>query len=299
MTSENKKTEQLEGEKPKEKARKPREKKAKEKPAAPKEEIAVEKVEAQAAVEEAPLEAAAETLVAEAVLKKVAGRGSDEEFSTDELPTVWTPKTVLGKKVYDGEITSMKELTKLGIPIREVGIVDKLLPGLKEEIIDVGRVQRVTDSGRRMRFRVVAVVGNEDGYIGIGEGKSKEVGPAIRKAIDQAKMSIKEIKRGCGSWECGCGTPHSVPFRINGKAGSVKLIISPAPKGVGLGSGEVANKILILAGIKDAWVKTSGHTRTGINFAHAVYNALAGTNYIKISDKNAEKLRITSGSKLN
>jgi len=230
---------------------------------------------------------------------KTRGRSgdSDRDFSVEEEPEIWVPKTSLGRKVYAGEIASMTELMKLGVPIKETGIVDKLLPGLKEEIVDVGRVQRVTDSGRRMRFRVVAVVGNGDGYIGIGEGKGKEVGPAIRHAIEQAKLTIKPIKRGCGSWECGCGKPHSVPVTISGKAGSVTVTIKPAPQGVSLVSGEVAKKILGLAGIKDAWVQTDGHTRTGINFAHAMFNALIKTNEIKVSEQNTSRLKIVSGSK--
>jgi small subunit ribosomal protein S5 len=86
-------------------------------------------------------------------------------------------------------------------------------------------------------------------------------------------------------------------MKISGKAGSVSIIISPAPKGVGLSSGEIVKKILGLAGIKDAWVKTSGHTRTGINFAHAVYNALVNTNAIKISDEKSSRFKIVSGLK--
>ena len=224
-------------------------------------------------------------------------KGGSDEFSLEDAPEIWVPKTALGHRVYSGEINSIKEIVRIGVPIKEVGIIDKLLPGMKEEVVDVGRVQRVTDSGRRMRFRVVAVVGNEDGYIGIGEAKAKEVGPAIRKAIDKAKLSVCEIKRGCGSLECSCGTPHTVPMKISGKAGSVSIIISPAPKGVGLSSGEIVKKILGLAGIKDAWVKTSGHTRTGINFAHAVYNALVNTNAIKISDEKSSRFKIVSGLK--
>ena len=227
---------------------------------------------------------------------KTPGKESDE-FSVEEAPTVWMPKTVLGMKVYQGEISSIKELMKMGLPVKEVGIIDRLMPGMKEEIVDIGRVQRVTDSGRRMRFRVTAVVGNQDGYVGIGQGKAKEVGPAIRKAIDKAKLSLREIKRGCGSWECGCGTPHTVPTKISGKSGSVTVYIAPAPKGVGLNSGEIVKKTLMLAGISDAWVRTSGHTRTGINFAYAVYNALVNTNYLKMDEKTANRLKIISGSK--
>lgn len=228
--------------------------------------------------------------------KKPEADESRGDFTVEEKPTVWTPKTTLGGRVYRGEVNSIKQLMEAGILVKEVGIIDKLLPGLKEEVVEVGRVQRVTDSGRRMRFRVVAVVGNEDGYIGIGEGKGKEVGPAIRKAIDTAKLNVRGIKRGCGSWECGCRMPHTVPMAISGKSGSVEVKILPAPKGMGLARGEIAKKILALAGVKDAWIKTSGHTRTGINFAHAVFNALVNTNYVKISDDKASQLNIVFGS---
>jgi len=151
----------------------------------------------------------------------------------EEEAVIWTPKTTLGKLVRSGKITDINEVFEQGHIIKEVGVVDTLLPNLSEEIIEVGRVQRVTDSGRRMRFRVVTAVGNGDGFIGIGEAKGKEAGPTIRKAIERAKLKIHPIKRGCGSWECGCGNPHTVPYKVAGKSGSVKVELSPAPRGVG------------------------------------------------------------------
>lgn len=211
-------------------------------------------------------------------------------------PVVWNPRTKLGAMVNNKEITTMHQLMKLGIPIREIEIVDMLLPGMQEEVIDVGRVQRTTDSGRRMRFRVTAAVGNNNGYVGIGHAKGKEVGPTIRKAIERAKLNIKEVKRGCGSWECGCGEPHTVPFKVTGKRGSVDVNLVPAPKGTGLVSGEVAKKLLSLAGMTDVWVHTSGHTRTSINFAYAVLDALENTNYIKIKDSDIKNLNIIAGA---
>ncbi len=220
----------------------------------------------------------------------------DKEETTRDF-SLWVPRTELGKKVRSGEIGSMHEVIELSAPIKEVEIVDKLLPDLSEEIIDVRRVQRVTDSGRRMRFRVVMAVGNNNGYVGVGVAKGKEAGPTIRKAIERAKLNIKEIKRGCGSWECGCKDPHSVPFRVKGKAGSVTVELSPAPKGTGLVSGEIARKVLTLAGISDVWVHTEGHTRSSINFAHAVLDALANTNKMKIKEEDIERLGITSGLK--
>jgi small subunit ribosomal protein S5 len=217
-------------------------------------------------------------------------------YGEDTAEYVWVPKTNLGRKVYNGEIKSMHEIMSQSIPIKEVGLVDKLLPGMQEEVLDVGRVQRVTDSGRRMRFRVVAAVGNGDGYIGVGEAKGKEAGPTIRKSIERAKLNMVEIKRGCGSWECGCGTPHTVPFKISGKSGSVNVTLMPAPRGVGIVSGTVAKTMLTLAGLKDVWVMTEGHTRSGINFAHAIVNALENTNYVKLKAGEAEKLRIVTGA---
>ncbi|MBD3387703.1 MAG: 30S ribosomal protein S5 [Candidatus Altiarchaeales archaeon] len=225
------------------------------------------------------------------------GRPRERRFPPrdDEEVKVWKPKTKLGWKVHNGEITSMHEVMQQSSPIKEVEIIDKLLPELQEEILDVGRVQRVTDSGRRMRFRIVAAVGNRDGYFGVGESKGKEAGPTIRKSIERAKLNIKEVKRGCGSWECGCGNPHTVPFLVSGKEGSVNVTLRPAPRGVGIVSGELAKTILSLAGIKDVWVSTKGHTRTGINFARAVINALENTNYVKIKEGDNECLNIVAG----
>jgi small subunit ribosomal protein S5 len=212
-----------------------------------------------------------------------------------EAEVFWKPRTQLGLKVNNGELKTMEEVMKQSSPIKEVELVDKLLPELQEEILDVGRVQRVTDSGRRMRFRVVAAVGNGNGYVGVGQSKGKEAGPTIRKSIERAKLNITGVKRGCGSWECVCGGPHTVPFKVTGKAGSVTVILKPAPRGVGIVSGEIAKTILSLAGIKDVWVTTQGHSRTGINFAHAVIKALESTNYVKLREGDGEKLHMVVG----
>ncbi|MBN2250923.1 MAG: 30S ribosomal protein S5 [Candidatus Altiarchaeota archaeon] len=230
-------------------------------------------------------------------MRKKKGYKKEEESTKADL-TLWMPRTQLGHKVKNGEIKTMQDLIKLSAPIKEVEIIDKLLPELSEEIINVGRVQRVTDSGRRMRFRVVMAVGNNNGYVGVGEATGKEAGPTIRKSIERAKLNIKEVKRGCGSWECGCRTPHSVPFKVAGSLGSVRVELSPAPKGTGLVSGEIAKKILTLAGIKDVWVHTQGHTRTSINFAHAVVDALVNTNTMKIGDSVTDSLGIVEGASI-
>lgn len=189
----------------------------------------------------------------------------------------WVPRTRVGKLVLEGKITSLKEIFDRNLPLLEPEIVDYLLPNLKYERIDAGLVQKMTDAGRRTRFRVIVVVGNEDGFVGVGLGKAKQYVEALNKAIRDAKLNIVPVRRGCGSWECRCGEPHSVPFTVEGESGSVRVIIKPAPKGTGLVAGEVAKVVLRLAGIKDAWTDTFGETRTTVNFAKATVNALKNT----------------------
>jgi small subunit ribosomal protein S5 len=207
----------------------------------------------------------------------------------------WVPKTRLGHMVLSGEVTSMSQALATKLPLREAEIVDILLPDLKDEVIDVNIVQRMTDSGRRVKFRITCVVGNGDGFIGIGRCKGKEVGPSIRKAIDNAKLNIIEIKRGCGSWECGCGTPHSLPFEVMGKSGSVEVILKPAPRGISLAVGDVAKSILTLAGVKDSWGYAKGHTKTTVNYAQATYNALKKTTEMRVTGDQEKRLKIVSG----
>ncbi|MHA1583067.1 MAG: 30S ribosomal protein S5 [Candidatus Baldrarchaeia archaeon] len=197
----------------------------------------------------------------------------------------WKPRTRIGRLVKEGQITSIDEIFHVALPIKEPEIVDFLLPNLEEEVVDINLVQRQTDAGELSRFRATVVVGNRDGYVGIGEGKAQEIGQAIRKAIVDAKLNIIPVRRGCGSWECRCHYPHSVPFKVEGKSGSVRVILIPAPRGTGLVAGDVAKVVLRLAGIQDVWSRTFGETRTAPNFAKAVYDALRRT-YKFVSPKD-------------
>ncbi len=207
----------------------------------------------------------------------------------------WTPTTKLGRMLKSGEITDVRAVFRSGLPLMEVEIIDALLPDIQEEVIDITLVQRMHKSGRRVRFRATVAVGNNDGYIGLGNSVAKEVGPAIRKAIRNAKLNLIEIRRGCGSWECGCGTPHSVPFRVMGSAGSVRVVLLPAPKGISLVAGDVSKKLLKLAGIRDIWSRTEGKTKTTINTAKATFNALEETARIKINDQQSNEVGILEG----
>ncbi len=193
----------------------------------------------------------------------------------------WVPRTRLGKLVAEEKVRTIDEAIASGLPLKEPEIVDILLPNLEDEVLEITLVQRMTDSGRRTNFRVTAIVGNRDGYVGIGVGKASQVAPSIQKAITNAKLNIFKVNRGCGSWECGCGESHSIPFKVMGSAGSVRVTLIPGPKGLGIVAGDVARKVLELAGVSDVWTFTRGNTRTTINFAKATFNALKQTMYVK------------------
>jgi small subunit ribosomal protein S5 len=204
----------------------------------------------------------------------------------------WEPKTNLGRMVKEGQITNIDEIFDKGLPIMELEIVEKLLPDLKEEVMDVNLVQRMHKSGRKVNFRVIVAVGNQNGYVGLGQGKAKEVGPAIRKAVDNAKFNVIKVRRGCGDWGCVCGREHTVPFKVEGKSGSVRVTLIPAPGGVGLVIGDVGKTILGMAGIDDVWSNTKGQTQTTINFANAIFDALKQLTMVKAPTKDLKKLGV-------
>lgn len=200
----------------------------------------------------------------------------------------WKPKTELGKEVKAGKIKDIEEIFKSGRKILESEIVDSLLI-LKSDLLNIGQAkgkfgggkrrawrqtQKKTKEGNIATFAVMAVVGNEDGYVGIGVGRAKETLPAKEKAIRQAKLNIMKVARGCGSFDCSCEEMHSIPFKTEGKCASVYVELMPAPQGTGLVLADELKRILKLAGVKDVYSRSWGQTRTTINFAKACMNAL-------------------------
>ncbi len=202
----------------------------------------------------------------------------------------WQPITELGKKVKTGEITNIDEILENGYKILEAEIVDALLPNLSSDLVAIGQskgkfgggkrsiwrqTQKKTAEGNKPKFATVVVIGNKEGYVGIGYGKAKETVPARRKAIRNAKLNLIKIHRGCGSWECACNNEqHSIPFKVEGKCGSVRISLIPAPKGTSTVIENETKKILNLAGIKDVYSKTFGQTRTKLNLIYACFDAL-------------------------
>tara|TARA_B100000029_G_scaffold503291_1_gene579949 strand:- start:2360 stop:3028 length:669 start_codon:yes stop_codon:yes gene_type:complete len=195
----------------------------------------------------------------------------------ERVEEVWVPKTILGKKVDSGEINNMEEIYEKGFRIQEAGIIKKLLPDLKTEVIDVGLIQKMTPNGQSTRFKALVAAGNENGWLGIGLGKSKQMRIAIEKANNAAFLNVSPVKLGCGSWECRCDQKHSVPYKVRGKGGSVTIEILPGPRGLGLVAGGKIRNLLRLAGLKDAWTYTKGSTQTMNSTSKALLECLRQT----------------------
>jgi small subunit ribosomal protein S5 len=199
-------------------------------------------------------------------------RRSDRRRDREEQQP-WSPKTRLGVLVSQGKI-SLDEIFETGQKIKEPEIVRILAPDMKTNVVSVGIVQKQTDAGEVTKFAAVVAVGNEAGWFGVGRGKAVQMRNAIDKSTNDAFLNLIPVKLGCGSWECRCGLLHSVPFRISGKGGSVRVEIIPGPRGLGLVAGETVRNLLTLAGVKDAWTRTYGSTSTMSSIANAVYDAL-------------------------
>jgi small subunit ribosomal protein S5 len=224
----------------------------------------------------------------------------------------WIPKSDLGKSIFAGKEVNIDKLFANGVKIREAQIVDRLLPNVKNEVIMIGgscgkgggskrtlsrRTSRMHKSGRRYRISVMSVVGNENGYVGLGlsrgpVGKHRDV---MKKAISKAKLNIVPVRRGCGSWECRCGGSHSIPFTTMGTAGSVTVKLMPAPKGLGLCVSNEVKKVLRLAGIKDVWCKVRGKSQTRVNLIKAVFDALGKMNSYRVISEYETRTGMVTG----
>lgn len=226
---------------------------------------------------------------------KEEARADRENKERVEHLASWAPKTKIGKLVKEGKVKDLDYILDNKIKIAEPEIVD-LLINTKTELLNIGQskgkfgggkrrawrqTQRKTKEGNKPTFACMIVAGDEKGHVGLGHGKASETLPARNKSMRSAKMNIIKIRRGCGSFDCSCKEEHSIPFKVEGKCGSVKVILMPAPQGTGLVIGDECKKILRAAGIRDVYSKTFGQARTTINFARACIEALKKTTEIK------------------
>jgi len=232
--------------------------------------------------------------------KKVYKKGGRRDFRDDFKFSIdaWVPKTELGKRVKEGKEKSLDAILEHGKKILESEIVDSLLE-LNSDLILIGQAkgkfgggkrrawrqtQKKTQEGNVLSFSAMAVVGDKKGHVGLGFGKSKETLPSREKAVRNAKLSIMKINIGFESPESEeeKSDPHTVPFKVEGKCGSVRVTLLPAPRGTGLVIGDECKKILKLAGIRDVYARTEGHTKTTFNLAKACIAALGKTTKMRL-----------------
>src|SRR3989338_4399373 len=136
-------------------------------------------------------------------------RPSSSEQERKSNSTEWVPRTQLGRMVKEGKITSVDQIFELGLPIMEAEIVDTLLPGLEEDLLLIGQAkgkfgggqrrifrqtQKKTREGNKIKFTTCAIIGNENGFVGVGFGKSGETVPSREKAKRNARLGLIMVR---------------------------------------------------------------------------------------------------------
>ena len=154
---------------------------------------------------------------------------------------------------------------------------------LEERVVAINRVTKVVKGGRNMRFAALVVVGDRNGRVGFGTGKSQEVPEAIRKAVEAAKKNLIEVPM--------VGT--TIPHEVIGHFGAGKIIIMPAQEGTGIIAGGAARTVLELSGLKDVRAKSLGsnNPRNMVNATIEGLNSLKTVEEIaKLRGKKVEEL---------
>ena len=202
--------------------------------------------------------------------------------------TPWVPCTKLGRLVKENKLDSLESIFLFSMPIKEHQIVDAFIKAedMKEEVMKIAPVQKVSSAGQRTRFKVYTVIGDSKGHVGVGSRTGKEVATSIRASLIAAKLNIVPIRR--GYWGNRIGTPHTVPMKVTGKSGSVMVRLVPAPRGTGIVAAPIPTRILQFAGIDDCYTMACGKTRTGGNFIMATFYALRKTYSFLTPDLWAE-----------
>ena len=134
---------------------------------------------------------------------------------------------------------------------------------LDERVVDITRVAKVVKGGRRFNFRVVAVVGNNHGQVGLGVGKARGVPDAIRKATERARRDMSPMAL----------VQTTIPHEVVGRCGGAKVLLKPAAPGTGVIAGGGVRAVLEAVGVRDVLTKSQGSSNV-VNVVQATMNAL-------------------------
>ncbi|MSS75227.1 30S ribosomal protein S5 [Candidatus Pacearchaeota archaeon] len=248
-----------------------------------------------ALIEATPEEVQKLDVVVEPTVYRRKSREEQDRESQAAALAAWIPKTALGRAVREKKVTNYDDIIDQNLKVLESPIVDLLLK-TEHDLLLIGQAkgkfgggkrrawrqtQKKTMEGNVVTFSAMAVVGDRAGHVGVGLGKAKETLPARAKAQRAAKLNIVRITRGWESKEVNT-QPHTVPYKVKGKCGSVRVTLIPAPRGTGLVIGNEGKKILRLAGIEDVYSYIEGQTRTTFNLGKAVIDALLQTNRMRL-----------------
>ena len=146
---------------------------------------------------------------------------------------------------------------------------------LKEKVVAINRVAKVVKGGRTFRFSAVVVVGDENGHVGVGNGKASEVPDAIKKAIEDAKKNLVEVPV----------VNTTIPHEYVGKFGSANVLLKPAEEGTGIIAGGSVRPVLELAGYKNIRTKILGTN----NPRNVVYATIEGLKAMQTVESVAKK----------
>jgi len=209
-----------------------------------------------------------------------------QDRKAQELEKV-QPKSVIGTLAKNNKLDNVKGIFADSRQLREHFIASKIMPNYTEQKLASKSVQKQTRSGQSTKTKVTVAIGNQTGMVGLASGRGADSQGAVTSALAKCTRNIICVRNGYWGTENSNSKPHTIPNKVTGKCGSVRVRLLPAPPGRSIVANKNHSKILSLAGIQDVFVKSRGYTSTTENHVKALLNALEKTySFFPPSDWN-------------